>query len=41
MVLTSAIIGWGCGPFDKRTFYHKNILKERRIVYASGGQKPF
>jgi hypothetical protein len=29
IVLTSAIIGWGCCPFDKRTFYHKIILKER------------
>ena len=25
------MIGWGYCPFDKRTFYHKIILKERRI----------
>jgi hypothetical protein len=31
MVLTSAIIGWGYCPLDKRTFYHKIILKEMRI----------
>jgi hypothetical protein len=29
MILTSAMIDWGYCPFDKRTFYHKIILKER------------
>jgi hypothetical protein len=35
MVLTSAMIGWGYCPFDKRTFYHKIILKEITFQYSN------
>jgi len=35
MVLTSVMIGWGYCPFDKRTFYHKIILKGITFQYSN------